>query len=185
MKTYRRGKQHRTRKELEPVDDDDDDAALCSQICKYVIADYVYERFQDDLQKKKMQVWHDDETLFNCSTSSIDPCDGEEDICCKKRIIRLELVKTIRALLTNKENLRYLHDSDDCTCEYKTEELDYHEEFMAKLKTSGEIKINQNDEPQIESLDDSPESSTTDESDYTSDQSSESFDEPVEKSPCL
>ena len=69
------------------------------------------------------------------------PCDGEEDICCKKRIIRLELVKTIRAWLTNKENLRYLHDSDKCTCEYTAKELDYHKEFMERLMESGEINI--------------------------------------------
>ena len=79
--------------------------------------------------------------------------DGEEDICCKKRIIRLELVKTIRKWLNNKENLRYLHDSDDCTCEYTAEELDYYKEFMTRLMTSGNIQIDQNDEQQFESMD--------------------------------
>ena len=62
--THRRGKQHRAYKVLEPVDDDDD-AGLGSKICKYVIADKVYERFQDDLREKRMHVWHNEcDTLY-------------------------------------------------------------------------------------------------------------------------
>ena len=153
LKTYRRGIQHRTYEALGPVDDGDD-ADLSSTICKYVIADHVYDKFQDYLRETKMPVWHDEyNTLFECLTTSIGLCDGEEDICCKKRIIRLELVKTIRKWLNNKENLRYLHDSDDCTCEYTAEELDYYKEFMTRLMTSGNIQIDQNDEQQFESMD--------------------------------
>ena len=77
-------------------------------------------------------------------------CDGEEDICCKTRIIRLALVKTVREWLTNKENLRYLHDSDECTCEYTTEELEYHNDFMTRLMISGKIQIDRSDEPEFD-----------------------------------
>ena len=88
-----------------------------------------------------MLIWHGEyNTLFICA-SGIEPCDGEEDICCKKSIIKLALVKTIRAWLKNMENLRYLHDSDHCTCEYTEEELDYYKEFMTRLMTSGKIQI--------------------------------------------
>ena len=62
--------------------------------------------------------------------------------------------------LKNKENLRYLHERDDCTCEYTAKELDYHKEFMTLLVMSGNIQIEQRDEQQFESEYESTESST-------------------------
>ena len=62
--------------------------------------------------------------------------------------------------LKNKENLRYLHERDDCTCEYTAKELDYHRAFMTRLLTNGKIQIDQCDGKQFESNDESTESST-------------------------
>ena len=87
--------QHMTLNKTELVDDTElevtNDTAFSDAICKYVIADHIYGQFQADAERKKMRAWHasnDYGFLIDCGN-----CDGEEDMCCRKRIIRLALVK--------------------------------------------------------------------------------------------
>ena len=56
-------------------------------------------------------------------------------MCCRKRQIRLALVKQIRKWLNNKTNLRYLHEGDECNCAqaYTLAEMEYHWEFIDHL----------------------------------------------------
>ena len=99
-------------------------------ICKYVLADSIFAKYQLDLENKIMFPWHSKRpTVFNCMLHEVD------DVCCRKRRIKLAFVKQIRIWLNNKTKLRYLHDGDKCNCaqSYTLAEMEYHWEFIDHL----------------------------------------------------
>ena len=88
-----------------------------------------------------MPIWRDKsdyDTLLNCTR---DECKGEDNVCCRKRKIKLALIEKMSGWLQDKDNLRYLHDGDVCNCakHYSQEQLDYHDDFMTRLAETGKI----------------------------------------------
>ena len=136
--------------------------------CKYAIAHGIIDEFRLNLVNKIMLIWHDHRrTLLNCTD---DKCNGEENVCCRKRKIKLALIERMSAWLKDKDNLRYLHDGEACNCaeQYSREQLDYHKEFITRLVETGTIDFSRcnsvTDETACDSSQDSELSEETDSS---------------------
>ena len=117
--------------------------SIIDTYCKYAIAHCIVEEFRSNLVNKKMLIWHaksEDETLLDCTH---DKCKGEDNVCCRKRKIKLALIEKMSAWLQDKDNLRYLQDGEACNCakEYTQEQLDYHDDFLNRLVETGKINF--------------------------------------------
>ena len=115
--------------------------SFANTYCKYAIASYIVDEYRSYVVNQKMPIWHhQDASLLDC-TQPI--CIGKENVCCRKRTIRLALIENMAAWLKNKDNLRYLHDGDACNCadKYSQQQMDYHDEFIDRLVHTGTIDI--------------------------------------------
>ena len=106
------------------------------EMCKYILADIIYAKYQFDLQNKVMYAWQVNNekylSLFDCRDQDYH---GDDMVCCRKRKIKLALIKQIRKWLNNRDKLRFLHDGDKCNCAraYSLAEIEYHLEFIEHL----------------------------------------------------
>ena len=74
------------------------DEGIENTYCKYAIASYICDEFQSYVANKKMPIWHEPPTsplhLLDCTSLT---CAGDENVCCRKRSIRLFLLKNMAA----------------------------------------------------------------------------------------